>query len=152
MSKDPSLILIALTKIAQSYTACYASGMRIMGIDYGSKRVGIALTDEAGMMGFPLVVLPNNDTLLKAILALIAEKGVAEVVIGQSLGRDGKPNPVQAAIEELITDITLAVGIPVHLEPEHYSTQAALRLQGRNEATDAAAAAILLNSFIERSR
>lgn len=124
--------------------------MRIMGIDYGTKRVGLALTDEAGMMGFPLMVLPNDAKLLSTIVSIIEEKAVGEIVIGKSIGKDGVPNAVMAAIEELMTDLTLAVGIPIHLEPEHYSTQAALRLQGRNQATDAAAAAILLNSYLER--
>lgn len=125
--------------------------MRSMGIDYGTKRVGVALTDEAGLMGFPHGVLANDGKLLATLVALIEEKKVGQVVLGHSVGRDGQPNKVQSAIDELITDLTLAVGVPIHLEPEHYSTQAALRLQGRNEATDAAAATLLLNSFLERS-
>lgn len=126
--------------------------MRSMAIDYGTKRVGVALSDEAGMMGFPHQVYSNDGQLLNTLVALIEEKRVGEIVIGHSLGRDGAPNPLQAAIEGLMTDLTLAVGIPIHLEPEHYSTQAALRLQGRTKATDAAAAALLLNSFLERPK
>lgn len=122
-----------------------------MGIDYGTKRVGIALTDEAGMMGFPHGVMPNDGKLLRTLVNLIEQKKVGQIVIGNSINKEGKPNRVMDKVEELITDLTLAVGVPVHLEPEHYSTQAALRLQGRNDATDAAAATLLLNSFLERS-
>ena len=122
-----------------------------MGIDYGTKKVGIALSDEGGMMGFPLAVYPNDAKLFKILLGIIQDKKVAAVVIGHSVDRTGVPNAVQEHIETLITDLTLAVGIPIHLEPEHYSTQAALRLQGRTPQTDAAAAAILLNSFLERT-
>lgn len=132
--------------------SCYPLPMRILGIDFGTKRVGLALTDEDGMMGFPLMVIPNDGKLLSTITSIIEEKKVGEIVIGQSIGNDGKPNAVMGAIQELIGDLTLAVGLPIHLEPEHYSTQAALRLQGRNQATDAAAAAILLNSYLERTR
>lgn len=126
--------------------------MRVMGIDYGTKRVGIALTDESGMMGFPLVVLKNDAGLIKAVTEIVEDKRVGEIVIGKSMAKDGSPNPVMAAIEEFIGDLTLVCGVPIHLEPEHYSTQAALRLQGRNDLTDAAAAAVLLNSYLERTR
>jgi len=126
--------------------------MRTMGIDYGTKRVGVALTDEAGMMGFPHGVLPNDERLLVSLVALIEQKKVGQLVFGKSLNKEGKPNAIMTSIEELITDLTLALPIPIHLEPEHYSTQAALRLQGRNEATDAAAATLLLNSFLDRHK
>ena len=126
--------------------------MRKMGIDYGKKRVGIAFTDDAGLMAFPHSVLPNNANLLDAILELITEKKVAEIVIGHSLGRDGLPNEIHAQVTDLVTDLTLQVGLPVHLEPEQYTTQEAVRFQGRNDKTDASAAAIILNSFITRTK
>jgi len=126
--------------------------MRKMGIDYGSKRVGVAFTDDAGLMAFPHSVLKNDGDLLKMLLKLIEEKGVDEVVIGLSLGRDGLPNEIHNRVTELVTDLTLQVGLPVHLEPEQYTTQEAVRFQGRNDKTDASAAAIILNSFITRSK
>jgi putative Holliday junction resolvase len=126
--------------------------MRKMGIDYGKKRVGVAFTDDAGLMAFPHGVIQNSPDLLKELVALAEEKKVAEIVIGYSLGRDGKPNEIQAQISELVTDLTLHLGLPVHLEPEMYSTQEAIRFQGRNENTDAAAASIILNSFITKNK
>jgi len=126
--------------------------MRKMGIDYGKKRVGIAFTDDAGLMAFPHGVLPNDGGLLKAMISLIEEKGVDEIVIGHSLGRDGLPNEIHEKVTELVTDLTLQVGLPVHLEPEQYTTQEAVRFQGRNDKTDASAAAIILNSFITRTK
>ncbi len=126
--------------------------MRLMGIDYGTKRVGVALSDEGGAMAFPHIVLDNDGKLLDKLEEIIEERGVAEIVIGHSLGRDGRPNPVHAAVEELIGDLTLHVGLPIHLEPEQYSTQEALRDQGRTAQTDASAAAIILNSFITKKK
>ncbi|MDC1205357.1 Holliday junction resolvase RuvX [Candidatus Pacebacteria bacterium] len=126
--------------------------MRKMGIDYGSKRVGIAFSDDQGLMAFPHDVLTNDNTLLAEILNLIKEKEVDEIVIGYSLGRDGKPNEIHTSVEELMNDLTLQVGLPIHLEPEQYTTQEATRFQGKTEKTDAAAAAIILNSFITRAK
>ena len=122
--------------------------MRMMGIDYGSKKIGVAFSDEEGMMAFPHDVIPNNNETLDTLINLIKEKEVKEIVIGYSLGRDGKPNPIHKAVEELMTDLTLQVGLPIHLQPEQYSTQQALLYQGRTDKTDAAAASIILDSYI----
>jgi len=122
-----------------------------MGIDYGSKRVGVAFTDESGSMAFPHKVLNNDKDLLKSIFKLINEKEVGEIVIGHSLDKDGNPNKINRAIEEFITDVTLELGLPIHLESEIYTTQAALRIQGRNDMTDAAAAALILDNYLTRN-
>jgi len=124
---------------------------RLMGIDYGSKRVGVAFTDESGSMAFPHKVLNNDKDLLKSIFKLINEKEVGEIVIGHSLDKDGNPNKINRAIEEFITDVTLELGLPIHLESEIYTTQAALRIQGRNDMTDAAAAALILDNYLTRN-
>ncbi len=126
--------------------------MRLMGIDYGTKRVGIAFTDEGVNMAFPHGVIPNTPKLLDVIIALIQEKQVGEVVIGHSLNKDGKPNAVHVAVEGLMLDLTLATGLPIHLEPEQYSTQAAIQLQGRNAETDASAAALILDGYLTRKK
>jgi len=123
-----------------------------MGIDYGTKRVGVALSDESGTMAFPHIVLDNDNKLLERLEKIIEERGVKEIVIGHSLNRSGQPNIVHSEVEELIGDLTLSVGLPIHLEPEQYSTQEALRDQGRNAQTDASAAAIILNSFITKKK
>lgn len=126
--------------------------MRLIGIDFGSKNIGLALTDESGSMAFPHDVIPNDSNLLGAVTSLIAQKDVKEVVIGHSLGYAGKANKIHAAVEEFMTDLTLAIGIPIHLQPEQYSTQQAIRIQGKNSQTDAAAAALILDSFITRKK
>jgi putative holliday junction resolvase len=125
--------------------------MRILGIDYGSKRVGLALTNEEGTMAFPHTVLPNDEQLLKTIESLIEKEGVTHIVVGHSLNKAGEPNAVHARIEEFIQDLTLHIGLPVDLEPEQFTTQAALRIQGRNAMTDASAAALILDGFITRT-
>lgn len=126
--------------------------MRLMGIDYGTKRVGIALTDEGGSMAFPHIVLDNDAKLLERLEKIIEEREVGEIVIGHSLDRSGQANKVHIEVEELIGDLTLRVGLPIHLEPEQYSTQEALRDQGRTTQTDASAAAIILNSFLTKKK
>lgn len=123
-----------------------------MGIDFGSKKVGIALTDASGTMAFPHSVLKNDKTLLKTVCNLIEQEGVAEVVIGHSRNKDGSDNEIQTAIVAFMTELTLQLGIPINLENEFYSTQEAMRIQGKTDMTDAAAAAIILNSFLTKHK
>ncbi len=125
---------------------------RLLGIDYGQKRVGVAISDESEKMAFPHKVFTNDHDLLKNICALIVEKNITEIVIGHSLDRVGAPNNIHEKVVSLITDLTLEVGLPIHLESELYTTQAALRIQGRNSMTDAAAAALILDNFLVRNK
>lgn len=126
--------------------------MRKLGIDYGTKKVGLAMTDESGSMAFPHSVIPTTPELLKKIVTLIEKEKIGEIIIGHSLDRNGKPNAVHTEVEALMLDLTLETGLPVHLQPEQYTTQAAIQLQGKTPMTDAAAAALILDSFITKQK
>lgn len=126
--------------------------MKRIGIDFGAKKIGIAVTDDSGVMAFPHAVVPNDAQFLSYVEKLVAERGVGEIVIGHSLDNRGNPNPVHEAVEGFITDITLVIGIPVHLEPEQYSTKEASHIQGKDSMTDASAATLILNSYITKNK
>ncbi|MBI4086692.1 Holliday junction resolvase RuvX [Candidatus Kaiserbacteria bacterium] len=123
-----------------------------MGIDYGTKRVGIALTDEDGAMAFPHATYGNDDSLIARVGELCKDKGVGGIVVGKSHDLDGAPNKVQKDIDAFVAALREALSVPVYLEPEQFSTQAALRIQGRTSATDASAAALILDSYITRNQ
>ncbi len=131
---------------------CFNYMLRVMGIDVGTKRVGVALSDEGRHMAFPESVLKQDKELLPGLLAIIEKKAVGEIVIGHSLDKEGKPNKVHELAEALMLDLTLETGLPIHLEPEQFTTQAALRIQGRNDMTDAAAATLILDAFLTKSK
>ena len=124
--------------------------MKRLGIDFGTKKTGLALTDDGGQMAFPHGVIKNYAAHTKYIVDLVAEKKVEEIIIGYSLNNQGQPNKVHEKVEDLVTDLTLQTGLPIQLEPEQYSTKEASHIQGKNELTDAAAAAIILNSYITK--
>ena len=124
--------------------------MRRLGIDFGTKKIGLALTDESGVMAFPHSVVPNDGKFLPMIEALIEAQGVGEIVIGHSLNLDGTPNAVQTHIDAFIADMTLRQPIPIHLEPEQLTTKQASTITGKNTQTDASAAAIILDSFLTK--
>lgn len=123
-----------------------------MGIDYGTKRVGVALSDGGGVMAFPHSVVANDKNLVTTLAALARSEGVGAVVFGRSHTLNGEDNPVAVSASECARALGETLGIPVHFESEVFTTQEAIREQGRNEMTDAAAATIILNSYLARAK
>ena len=71
--------------------------MRLLGIDYGHKKVGLALSDEGGRFAFPHNTWPNDKFLVGKIKELCARKDW--IVVGESLDLSGRPNPLMREIE-----------------------------------------------------
>ena len=123
---------------------------RIIGIDFGSKRIGVAMSSEDRKFAMPLLVVKNSKEVLGEIVKICKENGVKEVVMGESRDFKGKPNKINEEI--LGFKIRLeAKGLVVILEPEFLTSVAAERFQGKNEQSDASAAALILQSYLDRS-
>ena len=122
--------------------------MRLMAIDYGEKRVGIASTDETGGFALPRAVWPNDKTLSDKILKLKVEEEIEKIIIGESRNLDGSANPIQKAIERFKVELE-KFGVEVVSHPEVFTTLEARRLQGSTGMTDASAAALILKSFLD---
>ena len=121
---------------------------KTMAIDYGSKRVGIASTDESGSFSLPRAVWPNDGALLEKVLQFKEEEGIDQVVIGESKDFHGDSNPIQEEINKFKGELEKR-GIKVISHPEIFTTVEARRLQGQTEMTDASAAALILKNFLE---
>jgi len=124
--------------------------MRILGIDYGSKRVGVALSDDAQEYAFPKAVLQNNKTLIDELEKIALENEVSLVVVGDSRDFAGAANKIMDKVVPFVEDLRLRLGLPVEMELEFMTSQEAERLQGKNELLDASAAALIIKSFIEK--
>ncbi len=122
---------------------------RILGIDYGSKRVGLAISDENRQFALPLIVIKNSDELCSEIIKLAEENGTNEVVIGESRDYKGEPNKIFKDAESLKTQLE-EKGFRVSFELEFMTSQQAERLQGKNNMTDASAAALILQSYLDK--
>lgn len=126
--------------------------MRYLGIDFGSKRIGVAVTNDEGLMAFPHSVIKNDRDVIGALKVIIEERNIEKIIIGHSLNREGNTNKIHKAVESLVQELTLNTGLPIELEPEQYTTQEAVRFQGKTEKTDASAASIILNSYLTREK
>lgn len=145
--------------------------MRYLGVDYGSKKVGLALSDEAGTMGFPYMIIPNTPRLVDEMCALIAKENIGTVVIGESRNLVGDENPIAKGARAFGTLIAERSGVPVFYESEVFTSAEARRAPeparggsasgGRERKTrapkvrgdvDASAAALILTSFLTRQK
>jgi putative Holliday junction resolvase len=124
--------------------------MRMLGIDYGTKKIGLALSDETGRFASPLLVLPAGREALLEVAAVCGREEVKKIVIGHSLNYAGEPNAVAPLSEEFARLLHEATGLPVEFELEVLTTKEAERDIGRDELTDARAAALILKSYIDR--
>ena len=137
----------------------------MLGIDYGRKRIGLALSDASATLASPWKVMtrPGNDrdtvrTLAADIGALAAhDDGLSAVVVGWPRRLDGSPNEQTPLVEAFATALRAAIGVPVVLQDERLSsheadTRLALREKDwrkRKQVLDAAAAAVILQDYLD---
>lgn len=124
--------------------------MRYLGIDYGSKRVGIALSDESNAFALPHKVIENSKKLTEEINDIVCQNNVEVIVVGESKNFKGEDNTIMDAIRKFKEELENKVGKKVIFEPEFMSSQQAERWQGKNDMHDASAAAIILQSYLDR--
>ncbi|MEK7227634.1 MAG: Holliday junction resolvase RuvX [Patescibacteria group bacterium] len=122
--------------------------MRLMAIDYGEKRVGLASTDETGRFALPRLVLPNDPLLLEKLLEFKKQEKIEKVILGESRNLKGEPNPIFSEIEKFKRELEER-GVEVIYHPEVFTTVEARRLQGQTSMTDASAASIILKSYLD---
>lgn len=123
--------------------------MRTLGIDFGSKRIGIALSDEGGDFALPYGVVENNEHLIREIRELCIINNVGEVVVGDSKDFKGEDNTIMGEITPFVEKLKEVLGVPVELHPEFMTSSQAERLQGKNDMLDASAAALILSSYLD---
>ncbi|HVZ76203.1 MAG TPA: Holliday junction resolvase RuvX [Candidatus Paceibacterota bacterium] len=135
--------------------------MKYLGIDYGTKRIGIAVSDDTGTVAFPLSVIPSDREALGKVVEMVKEKRVGKIVIGESRNFKNEANDVMEDIDQFKNDLAELSGLPVEYEPELFtSTQAARQFDpdgSRKEAPsqeklDASAAALILQGYLDRNR
>ena len=122
--------------------------MKYLGIDYGTKKVGLALSDENASVAFPKTVVANDKSLLSAVEDVLEDEHATEIVMGHSVSMGGQENPVMEYAYKFKEQLE-EKGYTVHLEPEFLTTVQARR-ESDNDMADAAAAALILQTFLDK--
>ena len=136
--------------------------MRILAIDYGSHRIGIAVSDALGITAQPLEIIQhtNKQKDLDRIAAIIAEKKVEKIVIGLPVNMDGNEGPIVEHVRRFAANVEERFKLPVELYDERLTTMQAERMlveeadmsrEKRKGVKDKIAASILLQSDLEYS-
>jgi putative Holliday junction resolvase len=134
---------------------------RLLALDIGTKRVGVALSDELGLTARPLPALPRTNwkRLLRDVSALCGQFDVKGVVVGLPLRLDGSEGDAAAEARRLARNFGLSLGRPVVLQDERLTSKEAeseLRREGHDEdevrgLVDSHAAAIILRDYLSHS-
>ncbi|MFA5997615.1 MAG: Holliday junction resolvase RuvX [Candidatus Paceibacterota bacterium] len=124
--------------------------MRYLGIDYGTKRIGIAISDEGGTMAFPYAILENSKGSLGEVKSICGHESVETIVVGESVDYKGQPNIVKKEIDKFIVELKKIVNVPIIEEREFLSTQQARYYQTKRKHVDDSAATIILQSYLDR--
>ena len=122
-----------------------------MGIDYGTKRVGVAFSDEGMQFAIPSEVIKNSKNLINEIKEIADKNYIKEIVMGESKNYKGEANDILAESLEFKKSLE-SLGFKVYLEPEFMTSINAERFQGKTEMLDASSAALILQSFLDKKQ
>lgn len=132
-------------------------GGRVLAVDPGSRRIGLAVSDSDRRVALPLEVIPAGESSIEVIARLIREYEVGEIVVGLPLRLDGSEGRAAAGARAWAERLRERVAIPVHLFDERLTTVAADRAltstgmggRRRRKVVDRTAATLLLQTYLQ---
>jgi putative Holliday junction resolvase len=133
--------------------------MRILALDHGTRRIGVAVSDEMQMIASPLEYIPAEPfaDFLVRLKEILREKEVELIIIGMPRNMDGSYGPAALKVQEFIAVLKDAITIPIKslderlttVQAQKYLIQGNVRREKRKEKVDKTAAAILLQSYLD---
>ncbi len=136
--------------------------MKYLGIDYGSKRVGLSLSDEEGMIAFPYKIIKNDMELVDTIHNICGVEEISAIILGESHDLSGVPNKIMGSIEEFKRNLESELELPIYFEKEFMTSVFARGNDGKKENNarqekksgdkkiDDSAAALILQRYLDR--
>lgn len=127
--------------------------MRIVALDHGAARCGVAVSDPTGTLATPLAAVERPDTKrgLAALARLVADQGAERVLVGLPLTMRGEEGEQAERARTFAERLERRISVPVELHDERLTTRLAERTGGEGDA-DSRAAAHLLDSYLARTR
>ena len=140
---------------------------RFLGVDYGTKRIGVAISDENHALAFPKEIIENNSNTFSKLDDIIKKENVGEIVVGESVDFSGKLNALSGRIEVFILELKEKFRLPVHKQKEFLTSVEARRSkngkknfsqsqshsklkQRKSGRVDASAAALILQRYLDK--
>ncbi len=133
---------------------------RILAIDYGEKRIGIATSDGLGLGAHPKPYIPNNTQTIPSILALITEFDIATILLGLPKNQEGGESEKSLEVRAFAEQLSQKTPLPIVFWDERFSTiavekqliNANVKRKKRKELIDSQAACFILQGYLDRLR
>lgn len=122
--------------------------MKVLALDYGAARTGVAVSDATGTLARPLTVVSGD--VVERVAELVREEGVDLVVVGLPLTLRGEKGAQARSTEGFVGRLRAVLDVPVETYDERFTTALAGQSPGARAAEDARAAAHLLESYLAR--
>ncbi len=133
---------------------------RFLALDVGSKRIGVAVSDELGLTAQPVLTLErrrNEREDLRSLARLCRRFGVAGIVVGNPLHLSGEVSPRAAKTQAFAAELGILTGVPIHMWDERLTTREAHRMlyeaghdrPQHTRVVDQVAATLILQSFLD---
>jgi putative Holliday junction resolvase len=141
-----------------------AAHPRFLGLDVGSRRIGVAVSDELGLTAQPVLTLERRNSRrpisrddLRSLARLCRRFGVVGIVVGNPVHLSGEPSPQAVKTQALAAELGELTGLPIHLWDERLTTHEAHQIlyqagharQEHRKVVDQVAATLILQSFLE---
>jgi putative Holliday junction resolvase len=97
--------------------------MRILGIDYGEKRIGLAITDRQNNIAMPFGMLENNDSISENILKLIKDNDIGRIVIGRPVNLKGQSGYQAEVVDSFISNVLKSYELPISIMDERFTSK-----------------------------
>jgi putative Holliday junction resolvase len=140
---------------------------RFLGIDYGTKRIGVAISDENHTLAFPKEIILNDKNTLEKFGKIIKEENIKELVIGESVDFSGKLNALSGRIEVFILELSEKFKLPISKQKEFLTSVEARKSKNTKRSlspsqahskvkqiksgrADASAAALILQRYLDK--
>ncbi len=140
---------------------------RYLGIDYGTKRIGVAVSDENGFFAFPREIISNNKEVLGKIIEITKKEKIEAIVIGDSADFKGKPNTLSSKVDLFISKLKEISDLSIYKQKEFLTsvearrsketkkdsnkTQAHSKIKkAKSGRVDAGAAALILQRYLDK--
>ena len=141
--------------------------MKFLGIDYGTKRIGVAISDAEGKISFPKEIVLNDKNTFKTLGKILEEEKIMEIVVGESVDFSGKLNALSARIDVFILELKDKFGLPIRKQKEFLTSVEARRSKDGKKGlspsqahskvktikrgrADAKAAALILQRYLDK--
>lgn len=137
-----------------------AAGSRILALDIGSRRIGVAISDEMGLIASPVATVLRGPHVAREVRALAERYGATYLVVGLPVGMSGREGPQAALVREYTDAIVGEIDLPFDYWDERLTTSIAertliangTRRAKRKEQVDAMAASVILQGYLDHRR